>query len=206
MTPFRTLEGIAAPLPIDNVDTDQIIPGRYLKTIGRAGLAQGLFEPLRRDPDGRPKHGFVLDRPGFERACILVAGANFGCGSSREHAPWALLDHGFGCVIASSFADIFYGNSLNCGLLPAIVDHATALLLLKALDLSPTLIRVDLLQRAIEVPGVQSFVFSIEDAARTKLLLGLDAIAETLSEEEAIASHEAAYRDRIKRARSGLGG
>ncbi|MEM8916883.1 MAG: 3-isopropylmalate dehydratase small subunit, partial [Pseudomonadota bacterium] len=120
MEPFTTLRGVAAPLPMDNVDTDMIIPKQFLKTIKRTGLSAGLFDELRRDPDGKSLN-FVLDQPAYQEASILVAGDNFGCGSSREHAPWALLDAGIRCVISTSFADIFYNNCFKNGILPIVV-------------------------------------------------------------------------------------
>ena len=118
MQPFTRLDGKAAPLPLANIDTDQIIPKQFLKTVEREGLAKGLFYDLRFDEAGREKPDFVLNRPEYKGAAVLVTGDNFGCGSSREHAPWALMDFGVRCVIAPSFAEIFYGNCLNNGLLP----------------------------------------------------------------------------------------
>ena len=118
MEPFAKLDGIAAPLNMINVDTDMIIPKQYLKTIHRTGLGKALFDELRFNPDGSEKPDFVLNKPAYRKAQILVAGDNFGCGSSREHAPWALLDFGIRCVIAPSFADIFYGNCFKNGILP----------------------------------------------------------------------------------------
>ncbi len=118
MEKFMTLTGIAAPLPMVNVDTDMIIPKQFLRTIKRTGLSEGLFYDMRFDEQGKPNDGFVLDRPAYKGAQILVTGENFGCGSSREHAPWALLDAGIRCVIAPSFADIFYNNCFKNGMLP----------------------------------------------------------------------------------------
>ena len=123
MEKFTKLTGIAAHLPMINVDTDMIIPKQYLKTIKRTGLAKGLFYELRFDHDGQPKDGFVLDQPAYREAKILIAGPNFGCGSSREHAPWALLDFGFRCIIAPSFADIFYNNCFKNGILPIVLPQ-----------------------------------------------------------------------------------
>src|SRR6202795_3147172 len=118
MTPFTRLDAKAAPLDIANIDTDQIIPKQFLKIVDREGLARGLFYDMRFDEAGRPKGGFVLDEPAFAGAGVLVAGDNFGCGSSREHAPWALLDFGIRCVISTAFADIFYNNCFKNGILP----------------------------------------------------------------------------------------
>src|SRR5580692_4943452 len=124
MEPFKTLTGVAAPLPMINVDTDMIIPKQFLKTIKRTGLGKNLFDEMRFEVDGKEKPDFVLNKPAYRKAQILVAGENFGCGSSREHAPWALLDFGIRCVIASSFADIFYNNCFKNGILPIRLPQA----------------------------------------------------------------------------------
>ena len=124
MEPFKTLDGVAAPLNMINVDTDMIIPKQYLKTIHRTGLGKALFDEMRFNPDGSEKPDFVLNKPAYRKAQILVAGDNFGCGSSREHAPWALLDFGIRCVIAPSFADIFYNNCFKNGILPITLPQA----------------------------------------------------------------------------------
>ena len=123
MDKFTTLTGVAAALPIDNVDTDMIIPKQYLKTIKRTGLGKGLFSELRYNDDGSPNPDFVLNKPAYAKAKIIVAGDNFGCGSSREHAPWALIDYGIRCVISTEFGDIFYSNSFKNGLLPIKVSR-----------------------------------------------------------------------------------
>ncbi len=196
MTPFAKLTGIAAPLPIDNVDTDQILPGRYLKTIGRAGLGEGLFAALRFDDHGRPKPDFVLNRSAYAEARILVTGRNFGCGSSREHAPWALLDYGIGCVVAAGFADIFFANSVNCGLLPATVVPAIAADLMRRLDEQPEVMTVDLAEQTLRLASGDTFPFTIPEAMRDRLLRGVDMVGETLAEEDDIAAFETAHRDR----------
>src|SRR5579871_3491323 len=126
MQKFTTLRGVAAPMPMINVDTDMIIPKQYLKTIKRTGLGKNLFDEMRYEMDGKEKPDFVLNKPAYRKAQILVAGENFGCGSSREHAPWALLDFGIRCVIASSFADIFYNNCFQNGLLPIVLPREQA--------------------------------------------------------------------------------
>jgi 3-isopropylmalate/(R)-2-methylmalate dehydratase small subunit len=197
MTPVTIITGIAAPLPIDNIDTDCILPGRYLKTITRAGLGQGLFAGLRRDDDGAPRADFILNRAGYAQARILVAGANFGCGSSREHAPWALLDYGIDCVVASGFADIFFANSVNCGLLPARIDPAIAHDLARRIGERPIVMTADLVARTLTLPDGWSTSFAIPDAARDRLLHGLDPIGETLDEDVAIAAFETANRARL---------
>ncbi|HEX8419736.1 MAG TPA: 3-isopropylmalate dehydratase small subunit [Sphingomonas sp.] len=197
MTPVTRITGIAAPLPIDNVDTDTILPGRYLKTISRAGLREGLFAGLRYGEDGAPRGDFVLNRQGYAQTRILVAGRNFGCGSSREHAPWALLDYGIDCVVAVDFADIFFANAVNCGLLPARMDAAVAVDLALRLAERPTILTVDLLTRTVQLPDGWAAQFAIPDVARDRLLRGLDMIGETLDEESDIAAFEAANRQRL---------
>lgn len=197
MTPVTRVTGTAAPLPIHNVDTDSILPGRYLKTISRAGLREGLFADMRYDEDGMPRADFILNRPGYSNARVLVAGMNFGCGSSREHAPWALLDYGIDCVVAVSFADIFFGNSVNCGLLPARVTASVAVDLAERLSVRPTVATVDLATRTLALSDGWAAEFAIADVARDRLLRGLDMIGETLDEERDIAAFEAANRQRL---------
>lgn len=188
MTPFTTFTGIAAPLLQDNIDTDLIIPGRFLKTVTRTGLGNGLFDSLRRDEQGAPRPYFVLNRLAFQGAAILVAGDNFGCGSSREHAPWALLDYGIRCVIAPSFGDIFFSNSVNCGLLPAVVSPAEASALAAAIAPGGVRLTIDLEHQRISGAGDRPF--DIPLAARAKLLAGLDPIGSSLQQIEAIEAHE----------------
>ena len=200
MTPFTVLTGVAAPLPLDNVDTDMILPGRFLKTIGRAGLGAALFADMRHDSTGAPRADFVLEKPGYAQARILVAGINFGCGSSREHAPWALLDYGIGCVVAEGFADIFFGNAINCGLLPAAVTAADLAHLHAAMATGPVVLTVDLTARAVMLPDGAAVPFMIPDAARARLLRGLDMVAETLEEEAAIQAFEARRGSVLSRA------
>ncbi|GAO56595.1 3-isopropylmalate dehydratase small subunit [Novosphingobium sp. MD-1] len=188
MTPFTRLSGIAAPLPVANVDTDQIVPKQFLKTIERTGLAGALFYDWRFDEAGQPMPGFVLDTPPYDKAVVLVAGDNFGCGSSREHAPWALLDFGIRCVVSTSFADIFYNNCINNGLLPITLGEADVAALLA--DAAQGLVfTIDLQNRTISCGGVVR-TFEIEPAIRDKLLAGLDMIGETLARAEDIAAIE----------------
>lgn len=196
MKAVTRIVGIAAPLPIDNIDTDSILPGRYLKTISRAGLGEGLFAGLRRD-DGGLREDFILNRPGFADSRILVAGVNFGCGSSREHAPWALLDYGIECVLAVSFADIFFANSVNCGLLPACVSASVAAELATRLAECPTAMTIDLVACTMMLPDGWTASFAIPAVARDRLLRGLDMIDETLDEEPNIAAFEVANRQRL---------
>jgi 3-isopropylmalate dehydratase small subunit len=189
MQPFVVLQGIAAPLFEPNVDTDQIIPGQFLKTISRTGLAKGLFYDRRHDAAGQPQAGFVLDTAPFDRAAVLVAGANFGCGSSREHAPWALLDFGIGCVIAPSFGDIFYNNSLNNGLLPIVLpsDAVETLADLAAREI-PFTINLD--TQTIRA-GDHVLAFEIDAKVRADLLSGRDAIERSSHHITAIETVEA---------------
>src|SRR5471030_932346 len=180
MEPFNKLEGVAAPLNMINVDTDMIIPKQYLKTIHRTGLGKALFDEMRFNPDGSEKPDFVLNKPAYRKAQILVAGDNFGCGSSREHAPWALLDFGVRCVIAPSFADIFYNNCFQNGLLPvALPDDAVRVLMDEARG-GNHVFSVDLASQIVTSPSGRQFRFEIDAARKHKLLEGLDSIGETL--------------------------
>ena len=188
MTPFTTLTGVAAPLPMINIDTDMIIPKQFLKTVRRTGLGVHLFEEMRRTPGGDEIADFVLNRPAFRSARILIARDNFGCGSSREHAPWALLDFGIRCVIAPSFADIFFGNCFQNGILPVVLpsDAVTQLL---AYAESGREMTVDLHTQTVSA-GDLRFGFSVEDFRRTCLLQGLDFIDLTLKHADEIAAFE----------------
>ena len=189
MQPFTTLDATAVALPADNIDTDQILPGRFLKTLERKGLGEALFDNMRRRSDGSLDDGFVLNTAAAARASILVGGANFGCGSSREHAPWALLDFGFRAVIAPSFADIFYNNAINCGLLPAIVAPETWPDLVAAAN-GETRLTIDLPTQTIRWRDRET-VFAIGAGVKRTLALGLDMIGTTLDHENAIAAFEA---------------
>jgi 3-isopropylmalate/(R)-2-methylmalate dehydratase small subunit len=180
MQPFTRLDGKAAPLPIANVDTDQIIPKQFLKTVEREGLAKGLFYDLRFDEQGRPKPGFTLNRPEYAGAQVLIAGDNFGCGSSREHAPWALMDFGIRCVIAPSFADIFHGNCLNNGLLTVALPPEQVDELMDEARGGNHVFSIDLETQTVTAPSGKAYRFEIEPASKEKLLKGLDAIGETL--------------------------
>src|SRR5450432_1764533 len=180
MEAFKTLEGVAAPLNMINVDTDMIIPKQFLKTIHRTGLGKALFDEMRFNPDGSEKPEFVLNKPAYRKAQILVAGENFGCGSSREHAPWALLDFGIRCVIAPSFADIFYNNCFNNGLLPiALPKEAVARLSDEARGANHVF-SVDLAAQTVTSPSGAIFLFDIDAGRKQKLLEGLDDIGLTL--------------------------
>ena len=193
MQPFRVLTAIAAPLPTSNVDTDKIIPARFLKTIKRTGLGAHLFDTLRFDADGRENPDFVLNRQPYRRANILIAHDNFGCGSSREHAPWALLDFGIRCVIAPSFADIFHNNCLKNGILPIRLPRETCDRLMEDSLLGENArLTVDLERSLVIRPGGEEIAFSIDPLRRHLLLEGLDDIGQTLQHTDAIARFEAA--------------
>ncbi|MFN7101570.1 MAG: 3-isopropylmalate dehydratase small subunit [Pseudorhizobium sp.] len=191
MEKFVKLTGVAAPLPVVNVDTDMIIPKDYLKTIKRTGLGQGLFAEARYNQDGTENPDFVLNKPAYRNSKILVAGDNFGCGSSREHAPWALLDFGIRCVISTSFADIFYNNCFKNGILPIVVSHDDLDKLMDdASRGSNAVLTVDLEAQEITGPDGGSIRFDIDQARRHILLEGLDDIASTLKSEAVIGNFE----------------
>ena len=191
MEKFTTLTGVAAPLPLVNVDTDMIIPKQYLKTIKRTGLGEGLFDEMRRDADGSENPDFVLNQPAYADAEILVAGDNFGCGSSREHAPWALLDFGIRCVIAPSFADIFYNNCFKNGILPiALPQSEVDLLMADAEKGANARQTVDLEAQTITTSDGQVVSFEIDPFKKRCLLEGLDDIGLTMERAAAIDAFE----------------
>ena len=195
MQKFDKLTGVAAPLPMINVDTDMIIPKQFLKTIKRSGLGKNLFDEMRFEPDGREKPDFVLNKPAYRKAQILVAGDNFGCGSSREHAPWALLDFGIRCVIATSFADIFYNNCFKNGILPIRLPRDQVDKLMDdASRGANAVITVDLEQQAITGPDGGRIRFEIDAFRKHCLLNGLDDIGLTLEKAAAIDAFEARRR------------
>jgi 3-isopropylmalate/(R)-2-methylmalate dehydratase small subunit len=198
MQKFTTLRGVAAPLPMINVDTDMIIPKQFLKTIKRTGLGKNLFDELRYEMDGREKPDFVLNQPAYRKAQILVAGENFGCGSSREHAPWALLDFGIRCVIAPSFADIFYNNCFKNGILPIKLPQSEVDKLMDdARRGSNAIVTIDLAKQEITGPDGGHLHFEIDAFRKHCLLSGLDDIGLTLEKAASIDSFEA--RDRLAR-------
>jgi 3-isopropylmalate/(R)-2-methylmalate dehydratase small subunit len=187
---FTKLTGVAAPLAMVNVDTDKIIPKQFLKTIKRTGLSEGLFYELRFDEDGNRKD-FVLDQPAYRDAKILVAGENFGCGSSREHAPWALLDAGIRCIIAPSFADIFYNNCFKNGILPiALPQEQVDLLMDDAERGANAVVTVDLERQQITGPDGGMIRFEIDPFRKHCLMNGLDDIGLTLEKGEKIDAFE----------------
>ena len=192
MQKFTTLTGIAAPLPLINVDTDMIIPKQFLKTIKRSGLGVNLFDEMRYDQDGNESPDFVLNKPAYRNAQILVAGDNFGCGSSREHAPWALLDFGIRCVIAPSFADIFFNNCFKNGILPiALPQEQVDTLMEDAERGANATVTVDLETQTITGPDGGTIRFDVEPFRKHCLMNGLDDIGLTLEKAAAIDAFEA---------------
>jgi 3-isopropylmalate/(R)-2-methylmalate dehydratase small subunit len=198
MEPIKPFTAKIVALPIADVDTDQIIPARYLKTTDKAGLGDGLFSDWRYNADGSPKPDFVLNRPDVRGAQVLVAGNNFGCGSSREHAPWALEGYGFKAVISTYFADIFKGNSLKNGLLPIQVDQETYYQLVSLFDEDPTTeVTIDLASQTVTLPGGQKVRFPIDPFAKHCLLNGVDQLGFLQTEEPSIAEYEATHAARV---------
>ena len=194
MQSFTTLTAIAAPLPLVNVDTDKIIPARHLKTIKRSGLGVALFETLRYHDDGRERADFILNREPYREAQILIAGENFGCGSSREHAPWALLDFGIRCVIAPSFADIFFNNCFKNGLLPIVLDEATIDdLFNRVRETEGYRLTIDLENNRITADDGLEIHFDIDPFRKKCLLEGLDDIGLTLQHEARIGDYEKSF-------------
>ena len=180
MQAFTRLDAKIAPLPLANIDTDQIIPKQFLKTVEREGLGRGLFYDFRFDESGKEKNDFVLNRPEYKGAGVLVAGDNFGCGSSREHAPWALMDFGISCVISTSFADIFYNNCFQNGLLPVVLKPEEVQDLMEEAKGGNHMVTVDLAAQTVVSPSGKTFSFQIDPSRKDKMLNGLDAIGETL--------------------------
>ena len=195
MEKFITLTAIAAPLPLANVDTDKIIPARFLKTIKRSGLGVHLFDAMRYDGDGSERADFVLNRAPYRNAQILIAHENFGCGSSREHAPWALLDFGIRYIIAPDFADIFHNNALKNGILPIRLPRAVCDALIEDAKLGGNArLTVDLARQVVVRPNGEEIGFDIDPFRKHCLLNGLDDIGQTLQRESAIDAHEAGRR------------
>jgi len=190
MEPIKIINSRTAVLPYSNIDTDQIIPARFLRTTVRAGLGQQLFSDWRYDAAGQPKPEFPLNQPAAAGCQVLVAGRNFGCGSSREHAPWALLDYGFRAVISTEIADIFRSNSLKNGLLPIVLDEANAGWLLEHPGVE---VQIDLEHNLVNLPEGRTAPFQIERFARYCLLNGIDELGYLLQQAPAIARYEAAH-------------
>ncbi len=196
--PVTAFTSRVVPLPAENVDTDQIIPARFLKTTDKAGLAEGLFYNWRYGPDGTPRPDFVLNRPEMQGRAILLAGANFGPGSSREHAPWALLSWGIRAVISTGFADIFRANALKNGLLPIVVSSERHAALFGRVAADPDVeLTVDLAAQTVRVGDADTFAFEIDPFARRMLLEGTDEIGYVLARLPAIEAWEAAHPARV---------
>lgn len=191
MDKFTTLTGIAAPMPLVNIDTDMIIPKQFLKTIHRSGLGKNLFDEMRFHADGSEVADFVLNQPAYRDSQIIVAGDNFGCGSSREHAPWALLDFGIRCVISTSFADIFYNNCFKNGILPIVMPQEVVdVLMADAGRGANARITVDLENQTVTTSDGQSFGFEMDPFRKHCLLNGLDDIGLTMEKAPVIESYE----------------
>ncbi len=191
MDAFTTLSGIAAPMPLVNIDTDMIIPKQYLKTIKRTGLGVALFDEMRYNTDGSEKPEFVLNQPQYRKAQILVAGDNFGCGSSREHAPWALADFGIKAVISTSFADIFFNNCFKNGILPVVLPEADRDACMKDAEKGANArIEIDLAAQTITLSDGQVITFQIDQFRKHCLLNGLDDIGLTMEKATFIAAFE----------------
>ena len=191
MDKFTTLTGIAAPMPLVNIDTDMIIPKQFLNTIHRSGLGKNLFDEMRFNPDGTEVADFVLNQPAYRDSQIIVAGDNFGCGSSREHAPWALLDFGIRCVISTSFADIFYNNCFKNGILPIVMPQEVVDVLMEDASRGANArITVDLEAMTVTTSDGQSFGFDLDPFRRHCLLNGLDDIGLTMEKASAIDTFE----------------
>jgi len=199
MEPITTFSGTVVALPINDTDTDQIIPARYLKVTDKAGLGAALFSDWRYNADGSPKPDFVLNRPEHQGASVLIGGHNFGCGSSREHAPWALVGAGFQAVVSTYFADIFRNNSLKNGLLPIIVDEETHRQLISLAEEDPTTsVTVDLAAQTLTLPDGRAVTFPIDGFSKHCLLNGVDQLGYLLSLDDAISAYEAANPARVK--------
>jgi 3-isopropylmalate/(R)-2-methylmalate dehydratase small subunit len=188
MEPIRTIESRTVVIPRENIDTDQIIPGRFLKVTDKKGLGKGLFSDWRYDAGGSPRPDFVLNTPAAEGCTVLVTGDNFGCGSSREHAPWALVDYGFKAVVSTRIADIFRSNALKNGLLPVMLEPAAVAKLLAAPGAQ---VRIDLGAQTVTLPDGTTASFSIDGFSRYCLMNGVDELGFLLGQEEAIAAFEA---------------
>ena len=198
MEKFKTLEGIAAPMPLINIDTDMLIPKQFLKTIKRTGLGKNLFFEMRYDQNGNEIKDFILNRENYSKASIIVGGANFGCGSSREHAPWALLDFGIKCIISTSFADIFFNNCFKNGILPIILsEERHKSLLLDADTVKTSYMKIDLENQKIIRSNGDQLDFEVDEFKKYCLLNGLDDIGLTLKNSDKITDFEKAYSDKF---------
>jgi len=198
MQKFDTVTSKMVAIPTENIDTDQIIPARFLKTISKTGLGISCFSDWRYNEDGSPRPDFVLNQPDAKGARILLAGDNFGCGSSREHAPWALMDYGFQAIVSTSFADIFSNNALKNGLLPVIVDPETHRQLLSLVEEEPdTAVTLDLAQQTLTLPDGRAVSFPIDSFSKTCLLEGIDQLGYLLKQEDKVLAYERTHTTRV---------
>lgn len=198
MEPVTTFSGTCVALPVDNIDTDQIIPARYLKATDKNGMGDALFADWRYDAAGQPNADFPLNRPEAQNAHILIAGHNFGCGSSREHAPWALQGYGFKAVISTYFADIFRNNALKIGLLPVMVDDETYHQLVSMVEEDPTTpITIDLATQQVRLPDGQAISFPIDGFAKYCLVNGVDQLGFLQSQDESVVAYEEQHPARV---------
>ena len=198
MRPFKTLTSRVVAMPAENIDTDQIIPARFLKTTSKVGLGDSLFADWRYNADGTPRPDFPLNRPEAEGAQVLLAGDNFGCGSSREHAPWALTGFGFRAVVSTSFADIFRNNALKNGLLPVVVDAATHWQLVSLVEEEPdTQITLDLESQTLRLPDGRQVTFPLDGFSKVCLLEGVDQLGYLVKHEARVAAFEQAHPARV---------
>jgi 3-isopropylmalate/(R)-2-methylmalate dehydratase small subunit len=199
MEPITTFSGTLAPLPINDTDTDQIIPARFLKTTDKNGLGASAFSDWRYNADGSPKPDFVLNKPEYQGAAVLIGGHNFGCGSSREHAPWALMGAGFKAVVSTYFADIFSNNSLKNGLLPIVVDEVTHQQLISLAEEDPTTsVTVDLESQTLVLPDGRKVTFPIDSFSKHCLLNGVDQLGYLQGLDSDIAAYESAHSARVE--------
>jgi 3-isopropylmalate/(R)-2-methylmalate dehydratase small subunit len=204
MEPFKTLTTHMIAIPVENIDTDQIIPARFLKTTSKVGLGQHAFADWRYREDGTPRSDCPLNQPEAQGAQILVAGDNFGCGSSREHAPWALRDFGFRAIVSTSFADIFRNNALKNGLLPVVVDGETLHQLFSLIEEEPdTQISIDLAAQRLRLPDGRAVPFPIDEFSKTCLLEGIDQLGYLLKHEAQVVAYEDAHGARVSTALKG---
>ena len=198
MEKFNILEGIAAPMPLINIDTDMLIPKQFLKTIKRTGLGENLFFEMRYDQNGNEIKDFILNKDHYSKSSIIVGGANFGCGSSREHAPWALKDFGIKCIISTSFADIFFNNCFKNGILPIIVSEDLHQILLQDAEMETTsIMKIDLEDQKIVRNNGDQLDFEVDEFKKYCLLNGLDDIGLTLKSADKISSFEKEYSDKF---------
>ena len=198
MEKFTTLTATMVVIPTENIDTDQIIPARFLKVTDKKGLGDNLFCDWRYNPDGSPKKDFILNTEQGRKAKILVAGDNFGCGSSREHAPWAIMGFGFQAVISTSLADIFRSNSLKLGLLPIVVDKETHFQLLSLIEEEPdTQITIDLASQTVQLPDGRKVQFPLDNFSKTCILNGIDQLGYLQHHVAAVETYEIAHPDRV---------